>query len=900
MAPLFAEYGVPAEHEIENPRNPNHPWSDKVERDPVLQTAENSPTLQTPSFNVEFDGIGYGDSFFCNCMPPDNDGAPGTTQYVQYVNTTYQVFDKKGNTILGPLSGNDFWSGFGGSCQTDNSGDPTIRFDAAAQRWVVNQFAINNSGDDYDCIAVSQTADATGAYNRYAYAFGDFPDYPKLGVWPDAYYLTFNNFNLAGSAFVGANVCAADRASMLAGTSAQLICFQQNGNQFGMLPSDLDGATPPATGTPNFVVELDPDGSANLSMFKFHVDFTTPKNSTFTGPTLIPVPAFTPLCGGGDCVKQPTALSDSLEGLADRLMYRLVYRNFGDHTVLMVNHTITAGNSSGVRWYEIHNPESTPALYQSGTFAPDAQYRWMGGMAMDQAQDIAIGFSRSGSAAGQYPSLVYAGRVPTDTLGTMEGEVTLLAGLGSQSSGGKDRWGDYASVTIDPTDDCTFWFTQEYLKSTGQNGGFNWSTAIGSFNFPGCGGTPNFSLNAIPSSVSVAEGGTATTTVNVVPVNGFTGSVTLSKLSGLPTGVTVGFSPNPTTTSSTLTFTASGTAAKGTSTVTIQGVSGGLTQTAMLNLTVTGGSGGGTVTLTPGSLVWGNVVVGVAGAPTIFTNRPLAEAIAQNLGLPLTQSTTRRFADMELFVEILENVRGEDTFIIQPTSYPANDSLMELLISIDTLRRSSARRITAVVPYYGYARQDRKTGPRTPITAKLVANLITVAGAHRVLTLDLHAGQIQGFFDIPVDNLYVAPVFVRRIRDSLSVHGKLPENLTVVSPDVGGVIRARAMAKRLDGGLAIIDKRREKAGESEVMNIIGDVDGRDCIMLDDIVDSAGTLCNAATALRNAGAQFRHRLCVRTACFSGDAVERVDNSPLRSAHRNGFHRGDASRDRIRRR
>ncbi len=619
VAPLFAEYGVPAEHEIENPRNPNHPWSDKVERDPVLQTAENSPTLQTPSFNVEFDGIGYGDSFFCNCMPPDNDGAPGTTQYVQYVNTTYQVFDKKGNTILGPLSGNDFWSGFGGSCQTDNSGDPTIRFDAAAQRWVVNQFAINNSGDDYDCIAVSQTADATGAYNRYAYAFGDFPDYPKLGVWPDAYYLTFNNFNLAGSAFVGANVCAADRASMLAGTSAQLICFQQNGNQFGMLPSDLDGATPPATGTPNFVVELDPDGSANLSMFKFHVDFTTPKNSTFTGPTLIPVPAFTPLCGGGDCVKQPTALSDSLEGLADRLMYRLVYRNFGDHTVLMVNHTITAGNSSGVRWYEIHNPESTPALYQSGTFAPDAQYRWMGGMAMDQAQDIAIGFSRSGSAAGQYPSLVYAGRVPTDTLGTMEGEVTLLAGLGSQSSGGKDRWGDYASVTIDPTDDCTFWFTQEYLKSTGQNGGFNWSTAIGSFNFPGCGGTPNFSLNAIPSSVSVAEGGTATTTVNVVPVNGFTGSVTLSKLSGLPTGVTVGFSPNPTTTSSTLTFTASGTAAKGTSTVTIQGVSGGLTQTAMLNLTVTGGSGGGTVTLTPGSLVWGNVVVGVAGAPKNVT-----------------------------------------------------------------------------------------------------------------------------------------------------------------------------------------------------------------------------------------------------------------------------------------
>src|SRR5580704_1542186 len=262
------------------------------------------------------------------------------------------------------------------------------------------------------------------------------------------------------------------------------------------------------------------------------------------------------------------------------------------------------------------------------------------------------------------------------------------------------------------------------------------------------------------------------------------------------------------------------------------------------------------------------------------SNRPLAEAIAQNLGLPLTQSTTRRFADMELFVEILENVRGEDTFIIQPTSYPANDSLMELLISIDTLRRSSARRITTVVPYYGYARQDRKTGPRTPITAKLVANLVTIAGAHRVLTLDLHAGQIQGFFDIPVDNLYVAPVFARHIRDNLSVHGKLPDDLVIISPDVGGVVRARAMAKRLDAGLAIIDKRREKAGESEVMNIIGDVDGRTCILVDDIVDSAGTLCNAAGALMKAGAKAVEAY-VTHGVLSGNAVERVDASPLAS-------------------
>jgi ribose-phosphate pyrophosphokinase len=261
------------------------------------------------------------------------------------------------------------------------------------------------------------------------------------------------------------------------------------------------------------------------------------------------------------------------------------------------------------------------------------------------------------------------------------------------------------------------------------------------------------------------------------------------------------------------------------------------------------------------------------------SNRPLAEAIAQSLGMGLTQATIRRFADMEVFVEILENVRGEDVFVIQPTSFPANDTLMELLILIDALRRASARRITAVIPYFGYARQDRKTSSRSPITAKLVANIVTTAGAHRVLTLDLHAGQIQGFFDIPVDNLFVGPVFVRHVKDTLSVQGALPDGLTIVSPDVGGVVRARAMAKKLNAGLAVIDKRREKAGDSEVMNIIGDVEGRDCIMLDDIVDSAGTLCNAASALKAAGAKSVIAY-VSHGVLSGEAVERVNKSPLK--------------------
>ena len=255
------------------------------------------------------------------------------------------------------------------------------------------------------------------------------------------------------------------------------------------------------------------------------------------------------------------------------------------------------------------------------------------------------------------------------------------------------------------------------------------------------------------------------------------------------------------------------------------------------------------------------------------SNRPLAEAICAALNLPLTQASVRRFSDMEVFVEIHENIRGEDVFVIQSTSYPANDNLMELLVTMDALRRSSARRITAVIPYFGYARQDRKSGPRTPISAKLVANLITVAGADRVLTLDLHAGQIQGFFDIPTDNLFAAPVLTKDIQERLA-----GRKLTVVSPDVGGVIRARAVAKRLDADLAIIDKRRDQAGVSEVMNIIGDVKGQYCILVDDIVDSAGTLCNAAVALKDAGAKGVSAY-VTHGVLSGGAVARVSASPI---------------------
>ena len=256
------------------------------------------------------------------------------------------------------------------------------------------------------------------------------------------------------------------------------------------------------------------------------------------------------------------------------------------------------------------------------------------------------------------------------------------------------------------------------------------------------------------------------------------------------------------------------------------------------------------------------------------SNRARSEAIAAYLSLPLAKAQVRRFADMEIFVEIQENVRGQDVFIIQSTSFPTNDHLMELLIISDALRRASAKRITAVIPYFGYARQDRKAGPRTPISAKLVANLITQSGVDRVLTVDLHAGQIQGFFDIPTDNLFAAPLMARDIQQHMDT-----SNVMVVSPDVGGVVRARALAKRIDAPLAIVDKRRERAGESEVMNIIGDVKGRSCILVDDIVDSGGTLCNAADALLADGAKEVYAY-ITHGVLSGGAVARIASSKLK--------------------
>jgi hypothetical protein len=471
-APTFKEHKV---HPLpQAPATPNG--------DPALQLVVGPLVAATPGLN--FAGVGNGDyGFTPNAAPPDTNGAVGATQYVQWVNESFAVFDKATGAIAAgfPKPGNALWAGFGGGCQTNNDGDPVVQYDQIANRWVLSQFSVSTT-PYLQCVAVSTTSDATGTYARYAFSYGNtqFPDYPKMGVWPDAYYETFNIFN-NGTTFAGSKLCAYDRAAMLAGAAATQQCFQLTNAFGGVLPSDLDGATLPPAGAPNVMLNF---GTNSLNAWKFHADFANPANATLAGPTNIPVAAFSAACGGGACIPQPNT-RQQLDSLGDRLMYRLAYRNFADHEAWVVNHSVTAGGTKrapiiGVRWYELRGLSTAPQVFQQGTYAPDSTSRWMGSIAMDKVGNIALGYSASSSTV--LPSIRFTGRVPTDPLGTLEAENVLQGGGGSQLPN-LNRWGDYSALQIDPTDDCTFFYTNEYLKSSGT---FNWSTRIASFKLPGC------------------------------------------------------------------------------------------------------------------------------------------------------------------------------------------------------------------------------------------------------------------------------------------------------------------------------------------------------------------------------------------------------------------------------
>ena len=600
--------------------------------DPVVQTQPAAATA--PQSVSNFDGVGAGFSgpqgtFSVNSAPPDTVAAVGATQYVQWVNTSFAVFDKTtGAAVYGPASGRTLWAGFGGKCETGNDGDPIVQYDKAANRWIMTQFAVAGGAPYYQCVAISTTSDATGSYYRYAFQQPYFNDYPKVGVWSDAYYVTFNLFN--GNSFVGPRVCAWDRNNMLNGAAATQQCFQLTSSSGSLLPADLDGSTPPPAGSPEYVLSY---GSNSLILWKFHVDFANSANTTLTGPVNIAVAPFTRACNGGTCIPQLGTMQ-LLDSLADRLMYRLAYRNFGDHEALVVNHSVATTNAVGVRWYELRNPGGTPVVYQQGTYAPDASYRWMGSIGMDKSGDIAVGYSVSSTTLN--PSISYTGRAPGDPLGTLAPETSIIVGTGSQTTG-LSRWGDYSSMTIDPVDDCTFWYSTEYLKA---NGTFNWSTRIASFRFPTCGNTnPDFSLSASPWSQTVTQGSPASYSATVSALLGFSGTVNLS-VSGLPQDAGVSFSP-PTVTdsgSSTLTVTTASTTPAGTYTLTISGVSGAITHSTTVTLVVNavvpppvgdftisaaptsqtiprGTTANYTLSVTPSGGFNGNVALSVSGLP---------------------------------------------------------------------------------------------------------------------------------------------------------------------------------------------------------------------------------------------------------------------------------------------
>ena len=551
--------------------------------DPVVQS--NVGAAAAPSIASNFEGVGNGfvgpqGTFAVNSAPPDTNAAVGPTQIVQIVNSGFAVFNKTGGVVYGPVQTNTLWSGFGGGCQSNNDGDATVAYDRAADRWIISQFSVSTT-PYLQCVAVSTTGDATGSYYRYSFQYADFPDYPKLGVWPDAYYTTFNMFK-NGTTFSGPRVCAYDRAKMLQGQPATQECFQLGTAYGGLLPSDLDSSTAPPAGSPNYILGF---GTNTLQLWKFHADWTTPANATLTGPTNIPVAAFSPACSGGTCIPQQ-GTTNKLDSLADRLMYRLAYRNFGDHESLVVDHSVVAGSSVGVRWYELRSPDATPTVYQQGTYAPDGAYRWMGSAAMDGNGDIALGYSRSSSTTS--PSISYTARLASDPLGQMtQGEGTLVSGGGSQT-GTLTRWGDYSSLSIDPSDDCTFWYTNEYLTSSGT---FNWHTRIGSFKLTGCGAaTPasDFSIAASPSSVTAAQGASGTSTVSTAVTSGSAQTVALTA-SGQPAGTTVSFSPASVTTgsSSTMTIAVGAATVPGTYTITVTGTGASATHSATVSLTVT-------------------------------------------------------------------------------------------------------------------------------------------------------------------------------------------------------------------------------------------------------------------------------------------------------------------------
>ena len=433
------------------------------------------------TFLPPIEGIGS-DNYHIQSDPPDTNGAVGTTQYVEWVNTALAVFDKNTAAMIGhPIDGNSLFSGFGGDCEQFNDGDPIVQFDKQHKRWVLSQFAVSGgeaaAGHTYSyCVAVSQTEDATGKYNLYEFKYPDFPDYPKMGIFADSFVVTFNMFR--GNSFLGSKVCALESGKMLLGQAAGMQCADI-ANEGGLLPADVDGGTVVPAGTAVPILNFALDGR-HLNLWRFNVNWATPGSTTFVGPTQVAVNPFNAACDA--CVVQPTG-GVKLQTLSDRLMYRLAYRQFPDHSAMTVSHTVSVTGTTGptgIRWYEIRDIDKpTPTIFQQSTYAPDSTFRWLGSGAMDKKGNLLFGYSVASRKVS--PSVAFTGRSPTDAPGIMRSEVVVQKGSGVQVR--PDRWGDYASVSVDPIDDCTMYFATQFQAKTGE---FNWHTSIVRLKFPDC------------------------------------------------------------------------------------------------------------------------------------------------------------------------------------------------------------------------------------------------------------------------------------------------------------------------------------------------------------------------------------------------------------------------------
>jgi hypothetical protein len=568
------------------PLRPIRPRGNKasVQADSVVQSGV--PIMSMPGALQNFPGQGNANGGPCStgsCLtPPDPNGAVGPNHFVQATNANgtagIAIWSKSGTLLSGPKPVQTLWTGYvgtnpGNGCAANDDGDAVIVYDQLADRWFITQFSLpnetTNSGPAFQCVAVSKTSDPTGAYWLYDFKYGySVDDYGKFGVWPDAYYVEINQFNASG--YAGADFCAYDRNNMLQGATATQQCFFQAWPSslpkcpavqpfevFGALPISLDGKIPPPNGEPGYFLQFDYsqcDPPYNqLDLWSLHVDFTTPANSTLTGPTVLTVANFTPTCHSasptyGNCVPQP-GTTVTLDGLDDRVMFRFAYRNFGSYESLLVNHSVIAGAGSGIRWYEIRSPQTAPTVFQQGTYAPgDTNWRWMASMAQDQAADFALGFAVSSTGAPGVvdPSIGWTGRINTDAAGTMgQGESVIDPGGGVEGDaypGSPDehrgRWGDYSNMTVDPNDDCTFWYTQGLYRANSIAG---WDTYIATVKFPNCAAN-DFSLTVTPATQSVAPSGTVNYTVTTASVAGTAETIALN-VQNLPAGVTATFNP---------------------------------------------------------------------------------------------------------------------------------------------------------------------------------------------------------------------------------------------------------------------------------------------------------------------------------------------------------------------